>query len=341
MIDVGIVGGSGYTGGELLRLLANHPEVKVVAVTSRKLAGKPVTTVHPHLKSIYSLNFEALAAKEAAERCDIVFTAVPHGTAMDWVPELLDAGTRVIDLSSDYRLPTEIFEKTYATKHRAPREAVFGLPELHPEVAQAKLVGNPGCYPTGATLAVAPLAKAGLVDRVVYDSKSGISGAGMEPTETSHYPNMSQNVIPYKLTAHRHVPEIKQELSLLSPGIKVNFTPHVIPSVRGILTTAHVFARPGAEETLQDRGQVAGIYREFYKNAPFLRMADAVPRLSSVRGSNFCDIAFEPEKGSDRLVVISAIDNLVKGASGQAIQNMNLMAGFDEKAGLWLAGMAP
>ncbi len=227
MIDVGIVGGSGYTGGELLRLLANHPEVKVGAVTSRKLAGKNVTAVHSHLKSIYSLNFESLNAKEVAERCDFVFTAVPHGTAMDWVPELLDAGTRVIDLSSDYRLPTDVFEKTYATKHRAPREAVFGMPELHPEVAKARLVGNPGCYPTGATLAVAPLANAGLVERVVYDSKSGISGAGMEPTETSHYPNMSQNVIPYKLTAHRHVPEIKQELSRLSPGIKVNFTPHL------------------------------------------------------------------------------------------------------------------
>jgi len=260
---------------------------------------------------------------------------------MDWVPELLDAGTRVIDLSSDYRLPVDVFEKTYATKHRAPREAVFGLPELHPEVAEAKLVGNPGCYPTGATLALAPLANAGLVERVIYDSKSGISGAGVEPTETSHYPNMSQNVIPYKLTAHRHVPEIKQELSRLSPGIKVNFTPHVVPSVRGILTTAHVLVRPGAEEVIQDKSQVASIYREFYRNAPFVRMADGVPKLSSVRGSNFCDISFEPEKESDRLVVVSAIDNLVKGASGQAIQNMNLMAGLDQKTGLWFPGLAP
>ena len=341
MIDVGIVGGSGYTGGELLRLLANHPQANVVAVTSRKLAGKPVTAVHSHLKNIYSLNFEALGAKEAADRCDIVFTAVPHGTAMDWVPELLDAGTRVIDLSSDYRLPVDVFEKTYATKHRAPREAVFGLPELHPEVAEAKLVGNPGCYPTGATLAVAPLANAGMVERVIYDSKSGISGAGVEPTETSHYPNMSQNVIPYKLTAHRHVPEIKQELSRLSPGIKINFTPHVVPSVRGILTTAHVLVRPEAKEVIQDKSQVASIYREFYRNAPFVRMADGVPKLSSVRGSNFCDISFEPEKESDRLVVISAIDNLVKGASGQAIQNMNLMAGLDQKTGLWFPGLAP
>jgi N-acetyl-gamma-glutamyl-phosphate reductase len=260
---------------------------------------------------------------------------------MDWVPQLLDAGTRIIDLSSDYRLPQDVFEKTYATKHRAPRQAVFGLTELHPEVAKAKLVGNPGCYPTGATLAVAPLAKAGLLDRVVFDSKSGISGAGVEPTETSHYPNMAQNVIPYKLTTHRHVPEIKQELGRLSPGIRINFTPHVFPSVRGILTTAHAFAREGALETLQDKALVAEIYRDFYKNAPFVRMADSIPKLSSVRGSNFCDISFEPEMGSDRLVVISAIDNLVKGASGQAIQNMNLMAGFDEKTGLWVPGIAP
>jgi N-acetyl-gamma-glutamyl-phosphate reductase len=179
------------------------------------------------------------------------------------------------------------------------------------------------------------------VDRVVYDSKSGISGAGAEPTDTSHYPNMAQNVIPYKLTTHRHVPEIKQELTRLSPGIRVNFTPHVVPAVRGILTTAHVLAREDAIETLQDRAAVEEIYREFYKKAPFIRMADGVPKLSSVRGSNFCDISFEAEKGSDRLVVISAIDNLVKGASGQAIQNMNLMAGIDERTGLWTPGLAP
>ncbi|MDM7933953.1 MAG: N-acetyl-gamma-glutamyl-phosphate reductase [Methanothrix sp.] len=341
MIDVGIVGGSGYTGGELLRLISGHPEAKAVVVTSRRLAGKPVSSVHPHLKELCSLNFEAPSAPEVADRCDIVFTAVPHGTAMDWVPELLDSGARVIDLSSDYRLPVEVFEETYKMKHRAPRDAVFGLPELHPEVAGAKLVGNPGCYPTGATLAVAPLAKAGLVERVVFDSKSGISGAGAEPTETSHYPNMAENVIPYRLTNHRHLPEIRQELLRLSPKIKISFTPHVVPAVRGILTTAHVFASDGASSALQDRAQVAQIYRDFYRSAHFIRMADGVPRLSAVRGSNFCDIYFEPERGGDRLVVISAIDNLVKGASGQAIQNMNLMAGLDERTGLWHPGLAP
>ncbi|MDD1741713.1 MAG: N-acetyl-gamma-glutamyl-phosphate reductase [Methanotrichaceae archaeon] len=341
MINVGIVGGSGYTGGELLRLLSNHSEAKVVLVTSRKLAGKPVSSVHPHVKGIYSMNFESPSAKEIAGRCDFVFTAVPHGTAMDWVPDLLKAGTRVIDLSSDYRLSVDVFERTYGIKHRAPLDAVFGLTELHPEVAAANVVGNPGCYPTGATLAVAPLVKAGLVDRVIFDSKSGISGAGVEPTETSHYPNMAENVIPYRLTNHRHVPEIKQELNRLSPGIKINFTPHVFPSVRGILTTAHVFANEDAIERIQDRTSIGELYTNFYRNSHFIRMSDSMPKLSSVRGSNFCDIYFEPEKGGDRLVVISAIDNLVKGASGQAIQNMNLMAGLDERNGLWFPGLAP
>jgi N-acetyl-gamma-glutamyl-phosphate reductase len=341
MIDVGIVGGSGYTGGELLRLLAGHPDANVVCVTSRKLLGKPVAAVHPHIRGIYSLSFEAPSAKEVAERCDVVFTAVPHGTAMDWVPGLLDAGARVIDLSSDYRLPVDVFEKTYGTKHRAPRGAVFGLTELHPEVESASLVGNPGCYPTGATLAVAPLAAAGLVDRVIFDSKSGISGAGAEPTETSHYPNMAENVIPYKLTTHRHVPEIRQELGRLSKDIKVSFTPHVVPSVRGILTTAHVLARENAVDKIQDKVAIAEIYRSFYRNAHFIRMVEGVPKMSSVRGSNFCDISFEAEVGTDRLVVLSVIDNLVKGASGQAIQNMNVMFGLDETTGLWFPGLAP
>jgi N-acetyl-gamma-glutamyl-phosphate reductase len=341
MINVGIVGGSGYTGGELLRLLSNHLEAKVVLVTSRKLAGKPVSSVHPHVKGLYSMNFESPSAKDIAERCDFVFTAVPHGTAMDWVPDLLKAGTRVVDLSSDYRLSVDVFERTYGIKHKAPLDAVFGLTELHPEVASATVVGNPGCYPTGATLAVAPLVKAGLVDRVIFDSKSGISGAGVEPTETSHYPNMAENVIPYRLTNHRHVPEIKQELDRLSTGVKINFTPHVFPSVRGILTTAHVIAKQDAIEKIQDRKLIGEIYANFYRNSHFIRMSDSMPKLSSVRGSNFCDIYFESEKEGERLVAISAIDNLVKGASGQAIQNMNLMAGLDERTGLWFPGLAP
>jgi len=336
-MDIGIIGASGYTGGELLRLLACHPEANVVAVTSRSRKGQKVSDTHMHLRKIYDLNFEDLGAEDVAARSDIVFTAVPHGTAMQVVPALLDAGMKVIDLSADYRLKTQVFEKIYKLKHTDPREAVYGIPELHPEVSEQSFIANPGCYPTGASLAAAPLADAGLIERVVFDSKSGISGAGAEPTEVSHYPNMAENIQAYKLTSHRHRAEIVQELSRLDGSLKkISFTPHVIPSVRGILTTAHVFVKKELSEE-----DVSDIYNKFYQDKPFIRLIKGIPMLGAVRGSNFCDIGFEIEKGSDRIVIISAIDNLVKGASGQAIQNMNLMFGLDEKTGLWTPATAP
>jgi N-acetyl-gamma-glutamyl-phosphate reductase len=341
MIDIGIIGGSGYTGGELLRLLSVHPSANVVAVTSRKLAGTPIERIHPHLRGLYNLKFEAPSASEVAERCDVVFTAVPHGTAMDWVPPLLDGGAKVIDLSSDYRLPVDVFEKTYGIKHKAPTKAVFGLPELHPEVAGASLIGNPGCYPTGATLAAAPLAAAGMIDRVIFDSKSGVSGAGIEPSETSHFPNLAENIRCYKVTTHRHVPEIRQELQRLGGNIRISFTPHVIPASRGILTTAHVLVKEEFIGKIDDKEAISELYSNFYKKSRFVRMTGGIPMLMNVRGSNFCDIGFEAEAGTDRIVVISAIDNLVKGASGQAIQNMNVMMGLDETTGLWFPGGAP
>ncbi|MBE0522367.1 MAG: N-acetyl-gamma-glutamyl-phosphate reductase [Candidatus Methanoperedenaceae archaeon] len=336
-MDIGIIGGSGYTGGELLRLLAQHPEANVVAVTSRRLKGQDVSKTHRHLRKIYDLKFEDPSPQDIASRTDIVFTAVPHGTAMQVVPGLIDAGVKVIDLSADYRLKTDIFESTYNLKHTDPREAVYGIPELHPEVAGQSFIANPGCYPTGASLAAAPLADAGIIERVVFDSKSGISGAGADPSQVSHYPNMAENIQAYKLTNHRHRAEIVQELSRLDKGIEsVSFTPHVIPSVRGILTTAHVFI-----EKQTDRDEVGRIYNDFYRDKPFIRMIDSIPMPGNVRGSNFCDIGFEVDKFSNRIVVISAIDNLVKGASGQAIQNMNLMFGLDEITGLWTPGVAP
>jgi N-acetyl-gamma-glutamyl-phosphate reductase len=341
MIKVGIVGGSGYTGGELLRLLSHHPGAEAVCITSRKLEGRPVGDVHTHLRAVSSLNFESPSASEVAERCDVVFTAVPPGPAMDWVPELLDAGAKVVDLSADYRLPLEVFEKTYGMKHRAFREAVFGMTELHPEVKGADFVANPVCYPTGASLSVAPLVGAGLAERVIFDSKSGISGAGIAPSQTSHYPNMAENVIAYKLTAHRHRAEINQELSRISPGIKASFTPHVVPAVRGIFTTAHLLVKDEFVGEIPDKAGIERIYRDFYKNSPFIRIVPGVPSLAAVRGSNFCDIGFEVDGSGDRIVVVSAIDNLVKGASGQAIQNMNLMTGMAETEGLWFPGAAP
>lgn len=336
-MDIGIIGGSGYTGGELLRLLAGHPEANVVAVTSRSRKGQQVSDTHTHLRKVYDLEFEDLSTEDVASRCDVVFTAVPHGTAMQVVPALLEAGMKVIDLSADYRLKTGVFEKVYKIKHTDPRDAVYGIPELHPEVSKQSFIANPGCYPTGASLAAAPLADAGLIDRAVFDSKSGISGAGAEPSEVSHYPNMAENIQAYKLTTHRHRAEIVQELTRLDGGLKkISFTPHVIPSVRGILTTAHIFVKREI-----DTDKLNNIYNSFYKDRPFIRLIRGIPTLGGVRGSNFCDIGFEIEQGTDRIVIISAIDNLVKGASGQAIQNMNLMSGLDEKTGLWKPAIAP
>ncbi|MDK2892662.1 N-acetyl-gamma-glutamyl-phosphate reductase, partial [Methanohalophilus sp.] len=224
----------------------------------------------------------------------------------------------------------------YGIPHRDPREMVFGLPELHPEVKNENLVANPGCYPTGAILSAAPLASESLLDMAIFDSKSGITGAGIKPTQVSHYPNMAENVQPYKLTNHRHRAEVYQELTALGGEINISFTPHVVPAIRGILTTAHLFTHQSLSAE-----DVKHIFEKFYEKCPFVRVVDGIPSLGSVRGSNFCHIGFEVDEHNNRIVVISVIDNLVKGASGQAIQNMNLMCGFEETAGIWNAGLAP
>jgi len=341
MIKAGIIGGAGYTGLELIRLFLMHPKVELSVVTSRRYKGKKVSDVNPHLFPFIELEYEDVDTKEIADRSDIVFVAVPHGSAMDYVPELMARGARVIDLSADYRLKKEDYERIYKRPHKdkdkEERKAVYGLTELHPEVADADLVANPGCYPTGAILAVAPLVKekegGGMVKQVIFDAKSGISGAGVEPSETSHFPNLAENIIPYQVTAHRHVAEMRMELH-----VKISFTPHVIPSIRGILTTAHVFLNTKETKTHEE---IEGIYKQFYEGKRFIRLRKGMPSLSSVRGTNFCDIWFEIEEKSNRIVVISAIDNLVKGGSGQAIQNMNVMFGLDGGEGLWFPGLVP
>ena len=326
MIEAGIIGGTGYTGSELLRILAKHPEAEVVAVSSRKEKGRKVWEVHPHLKGFYDLEFVE-PDFEVFSECDVVFTAVPHGEAMRYVPELYDAGVRVIDLSADYRLSREKYEEVYGKEHKAYIEAVYGLTERHrDEIRDAKLVANPGCYPTGAILAVAPLAELELVERVIFDSKSGITGAGANPTEFTHYPNLHEAIVPYKITEHRHYYEMEQELRRFQEDIRISFTPQVFPGSRGILTNAHVFLRGELEQE-----ELEGVYRRFYDGCYFIRMQKSV-RLSHVRGSNFVDISLN--RGRDRVVVVSAIDNLVKGASGQAVQNMNVMFGLDEWTGL-------
>ena len=326
---VGIIGGSGYTGSELLRILSMHRKVEVVAVTSRKYEGKSVGEVHPFLKGFYDLKFVSPELKNL-EECDVVFTAVPHGEAMKYVPQLLEAGFKVIDLSADYRLPKDIYERVYG-EHTGYREAVYGLPEIHGEdIKRADLVANPGCYPTGCILSAYPLVKEGVVERIVFDSKSGITGAGAKPSEFTHYPNLHEAVVPYKVTEHRHTYEMIQEL-----GCNVCFTPQVYPGSRGILTTAHIFLRESI-----DFDDVKSLYEEFYRDKPFVRIQKSV-RLSWVRGSNFCDIAVFLDSKNSRVVAVSAIDNLVKGASGQAVQNMNILAGFDETEGLMLPPLFP
>uniref|UniRef100_A0A7C4S6P6 N-acetyl-gamma-glutamyl-phosphate reductase n=1 Tax=Geoglobus ahangari TaxID=113653 RepID=A0A7C4S6P6_9EURY len=323
---VGIIGGTGYTGGELLRILAKHPEAEVVAVSSRKDKGKKIHEVHPHLKGFYDIEFTDPTERIFSE-CDVVFTAVPHGEAMRYVPELYESDVKVIDLSADYRLKKDVYEKVYGKKHEAYIEAVYGLPEIHrEEIKKARLVANPGCYPTGTITAVAPLAYHELVERVVFDSKSGITGAGAAPTEFTHYPNLHEAIVPYKITDHRHYYEMEQELKRFQNDIKIYFTPQVFPGSRGILTNAHVFLRGDL-----DQEEIEKIFKDFYRDCYFVRFQKTV-RLSYVRGSNFIDISIN--KGSDRVVIVTAIDNLVKGASGQAVQNMNLMFGLDEWVGL-------
>lgn len=337
MLDIGIIGASGYTGGELMRLLLSHPQARVELATSRRLMGQKVSATHTHLKDMVDIQFENPDPHEIKDRCDVVFVAVPHGTAMNIVPKILDDKVKVIDLSADYRLKPAVFEDVYGIKHLDPRNVVYGMPELHPEIKHEGFIANPGCFPTGATLAAAPLAQASMIDSVVFDSKTGVSGAGIEPSQASHYPNMAENVQPYKLTKHRHLPEFTQELQRLDKNLtNISFTPHIIPSVRGILTTAHIFTKG----TLT-KYDVMDLYTEMYQDKPFVRMVDGIPSLSAVKGSNFCDIGFEVDPRNNRVVVISAIDNLVKGASGQAIQNMNIMCGLDETTGLWVPGIAP
>ncbi|NMB78697.1 MAG: N-acetyl-gamma-glutamyl-phosphate reductase [Methanomicrobiales archaeon] len=328
-MKVAIVGASGYAGGELIRLLAYHSKAEVVCATSRKLAGTPLDQIHPQLKGFSNLTFTN--PETDAIDADVAFLAVPHTAAMTYAGKLVSQGIKVVDLSADYRLPKDVFEKVYGVPHTDYFKAPYGIPELHrKDCINATFVSNPGCFPTGATLAAAPLAK--YAHTIIYDSKTGVSGAGDNPSATTHYPNVGDNVGPYKLTTHRHLAEMQQEAAFLGSKAAVYFTPHLVPVNRGILTTAHILLKEPMEQK-----EVEKLYHDYYKNEYFIRFQK--PVLGAVRGSNFCDIMVESE--GTRVVAVSAIDNLVKGASGQAIQNMNLMCGFDEKDGLTGAGVFP
>ncbi len=339
-IDVAIIGASGYTGGELIRLLLRHPKVNISYVTSRKNDGEDVSSLHPNLEDV-DLKFTNPDTKDID--ADVVFSALPHGASMNLVPEYLDNGSRVIDLSGDFRFSDiEVYEKWYGIKHTHPElEAVFGLPEINRSlIKDANLIANPGCFPTGAILSSLPIVENKLVERIILDSKSGVSGAGVKPNNNTHYPTCTDNIKPYSIANHRHTPEIREQLrNFGSKDVKVSFTPHLVPVIRGIITTNHSFLLQ--KDVCVD--DIYNLYSEYYKDEPFVQVLkdNKIPLLASVRGSNNCQIGGISIDDEDQLVIVSAIDNLVKGASGQAIQNMNIMFGFDETEGLKHIGLYP
>ena len=345
MIRVGIVGASGYTGVELARLLCRHPRVKLTVATSRQHAGRAMADVYPSLRGMVDVVCEATSGPELAEKADLFFTAVPHQTAMAIVPGLLEAGKKVIDLSADFRIHDPgVYEKWYQA-HSAQeylREAVYGLPEMHrKDIVAARLVANPGCYPTSVILGLAPLLKSGFIkpNSIIIDSKSGTSGAGRGAAVGSLYCEVTDGFKAYKVGEHRHTPEIEQELgALCGQQVVVSFTPHLVPMSRGILST--IYAELDGAITAK---QVATAYQAQYANEPFVRLCPAgiYPATQHLRGGNFCDIGFKVDLRTGRIVVLSAIDNLVKGAAGQAVQNMNLLCGFAETEGLMVAPLFP
>lgn len=342
-LRVGVVGGSGYTGGELLRLLLRHPKVEVTYVTSRKYRGEYIYRLHPNLRGITEMQFEEFNHDVAASKCDLLFTAVPHGLAVGIVPPLMERGLGIVDLSADFRLKNPADYVTwYGFEHPRPdllARFVYGSPELHRHVIrESKYVAGPGCMAITSILGLAPLVKAELIDldHVVVDAKIGSSGAGVKPDISTHHSERYGVVRPYKPVGHRHTAEIEQELKSLGGNpVKVSLSPHAVNMVRGILCTIHAFAKSEVS--------VSGVwraFREFYGGEPFVRLIRdrkglyRYPDPKMVVGSNFCDLGFEVDEHSGRIVVFAATDNLVKGAAGSAVQCMNLICGFDERTGL-------
>jgi len=337
LISAGILGATGYAGAELARLLYHHPRVRVTSVASIEGVGQRLGEYFPHLWPL------DLTIKEELGEVEVVFAALPHAVAAKLLLPFIDRGLPVIDLSADFRLKDVAeYERWYKTEHPRPQllqEAVYGLPELHrEEIVGCQLLANPGCYPTSAILALAPAVKAGLIEGdVVVDSKSGASGAGRSPGLTTQLAEAGEGISAYALAGHRHLPEIVQELALLAEGTapRVTFVPHLLPTARGILSTCYAPLATGIASGSEEPAKaVRRVYKDFYKDEPFVRVVDAPPQTKHTRGSNFCLVYPTVDARTGRLIVVSCLDNLVKGAAGQAIQNMNLMLGFPETAGL-------
>jgi N-acetyl-gamma-glutamyl-phosphate reductase len=344
MIKVGIVGGTGYTGVELLRLLVRHPEVELHTITSRSEAGRPVAELFPNLRGHTDLAFTE-PDPEVLKSCDLVFFATPNGVAMQQAPALLEAGVRVIDLAADFRIrDVALWERWYGMTHACPEwvgEAVYGLPELNrTAIAGARLVANPGCYPTAVTLGLLPLLESGAsaLESVIADCKSGVSGAGRGANAAMLMAETGESFKAYAVPGHRHQPEIEQNLgAALGRELQLTFVPHLVPMIRGIHATLYVPLKAGAEQDLQ------ALFESRYRSEPFVDVMPpgSHPETRSVRGANHCRIAVHRPGGRNMAVVLSVIDNLVKGAAGQAVQNMNLMFDLPETRGLELVGLLP
>ncbi len=341
---VGIINVTGYAGVELARILCQHPEVQLTSVTGRSAAGQVLSDYFPHLKSA------GMTIEPELGEVDLAFSAMPHKESAREIMPLIDKGLKVVDISADFRLKDAAdYPQWYDFTHPAPEllaKAVFGLPELHREkIKSAQLVANPGCYPTGAILALAPAVKEGLIEPdIIVDSKSGVSGAGRSLNLTTHYSEANEDTTAYALGGHRHLPEIVQELKLLSPesSPSITFIPHLVPMTRGILTTAYA---PLVTDKIADgkkgEEELLNLYRDFYKDEPFVRVVASPPHTKHTWGSNYCHIHATIDHRTGRLIAISAIDNLVKGAAGQAVQNMNLMLGLPETTGLEALAVYP
>ncbi|WP_027340667.1 N-acetyl-gamma-glutamyl-phosphate reductase [Halonatronum saccharophilum] len=343
MVNVSVVGATGYTGAELVRLLAKHPKLEINTLTSNTFAGQKISDIYPNLKGMIDIECEKLELDKVGEGSEFIFTALPHGISMDVVPKLVERGIKVIDLSGDYRYSNLITYEEWYKEHSSPkllREGVYGLPELGKEkIKEAKLVANPGCYPTASILALAPMVKEGLIEdgSIIIDAKSGTTGAGRKVSLGTHFCEIDSNFKAYKVGNHRHTSEIEEKLSLVGDNdVSLTFTPHLLPVKRGILATIYGNLTKGVEiEELLER------YRLFYKANKFVRILDMgqLPQLKYVVGSNYCDIGIQIDERRNRVIIVSAIDNLIKGSAGQAIQNLNIMAGWDESLGLEDVGM--
>lgn len=342
---VGIVGGTGYTGVELLRLLAKHPSVEVVAITSRSEAGMPVADLYPNLRGYYDLAFSE-PSEAVLLGCDVVFFATPHGVAMEMAPKLVSAGVKVIDLAADFRIEDlATFSEWYGLEHICPTlmsDVAYGLPELlRDQIRQAKVIANPGCYPTSILLAAVPLLRSGLVslDGVVADGKSGVSGAGRGANVTMLGAEMSESFKAYGAKGHRHLPEMKEKLQqLVDQPVDLTFVPHLVPMVRGMESSVYLTLTADASEAA-----LHSILETTYEDEPFVDVMPlgSLPETRMVKGSNMCRLAVYRPQGGTKVVVLSVIDNLVKGAAGQAVQNMNILLGLPETSALELVALMP